>query len=234
MKKWILFTALSVLLFSCEKEKQECPSSTEKIFNLVDFSRITAGETFKVNIVKGANFSIKARGCANDLADLQMTIGNGETLDIRYNKFKHNRYRIDFTITMPHLVSIIASGASDFTIDGFGGQPSVLRTVLSGTAICKLNGTGINSAFDLSGTSKLTVTGETLSFYGTASGDSRVYGYGLNANEVDIVVSGTSKAWVNPLQTIYVLGSGDSRIYYKGNPAEKHFMLSGTSQVIKE
>lgn len=225
---------LATLLFSCEKETLDCPGATERTFDLSGFARVSAGETFRVTITKGNTYSIKATGCGEDLADLQLSIGAGDVLDIRYNKYKSKRYRVDLTITLPVLATVVGSGASDFTINGFAGQNSVIRAVLSGTSVCKLNGTGINTAFDLAGSSSLTVTGQTESLYGSLASDSRLYTYGLSSTEVDIVTAGTSKAWVFPQVDFYAMASGDSRIYYKGDPVGKHIIISGTSKVIKE
>lgn len=234
MKKLLLFSTLFLLLTACEKENTDCPGASEKTFALTGFNRINAGETFKVSVVKGNDYSIKAKGCGSDLADLQLSVGIGQMLDIRYNQYKSNRYGVEFTITLPILASVIATGESDFTINGFEGQPSAISTIMSGTSVCKLNGAPVTTRIELSGKSSFTGTGITEILLGTVSSDSRLYGYGLAANEVDITTSGTSKTWVFPQQAISIFGAGDSRVYYKGNPPARDFIVSGTSQVIHE
>ena len=233
----LLFSSVLVLGFiftSCEKEKRECSGTIEKEFALTGFSRITAGETFTINIEKGSNYSIKATGCANEIADLDLSVGNGQTLNIQYKKHIYDRNKVSFTITLPVLVATNISGAAKVNITGFSGQSSVIRNVLSGSAECTLNGTGIVTQMDLSGAAKLTVTGDTENLYGNLSGSARLDAYGLLSNEVDISTSGTAKAYVFPQKKLFVSASGASYVYYKGNPATKNFETSGTSKVIQE
>lgn len=235
MKKIILLAGLTaVLLTACDKEKRECPGAAEKTFVLDGFTKIKAGETFKITVVKGDVFSIKANGCTNDLADLEVAVLTGGFLDIKYKTFRRDRYRVDFTITMPTLTGIHLSGAAEGTVAGFAGQNAVTRYVLSGNAITVATGSAINAQVDLSGTSSLVINGNTESLYGNISGNARLNAYDLSATEVDISVSGTSKAWVKPVQAIYAEASGEARVYYRGNPPTTAFSTSGNGRIIKE
>ncbi|MEP7376148.1 MAG: head GIN domain-containing protein [Chitinophagaceae bacterium] len=234
MKNWILLSILSLLFASCDKEKQECPGSSEKTFATTGFTKVNAGDAHHLTINKGNEFSIKARGCASDLNDLELTIDANHILNIHYRSYKQNRYRVDFTITMPQLIAVNLSGAAKGTINGFGGQNSVIRTVLSGASECTVSGTGINAAVEISGASKLVLSGNTESLYGNISGASRLEAYDVTATEVDISVSGSSKAYVRPLQVFFAEATGSSHIYYKGNPATKHFETSGNGKIIQE
>jgi Putative auto-transporter adhesin, head GIN domain len=234
MKNRVLSFALTLLLASCEKEKQECPGLSEKTFANTGFARINAGDAHHVTVFKGTEFSIKANGCTSDLNDLELTVDANHILDIRYKNHRKNRYRVDFTITMPLLVTVNLSGAAKGTINGFGGQNSVIRTVLSGASECTVSGTGINASLNLSGASKLVISGNTESLYGSVSGASQLEAYDVAATEVDIDVSGSSKAYVRPLEVFFAAASGNSRIYYKGNPPTKHFETSGNGKIIRE
>jgi len=234
MKIWHFLVSLALLSVSCNKERKECPGSSEKSFTITGFTRVNAGDAHHVTITKGNEFSIKANGCTDDLNDLDLTLDANHILDIQYKNYKHNRYRVDFTITMPQLIGVNLSGAAKGTINGFGGQNTVIRTVLSGASECTVSGTGLNAAIDLSGASKLVLSGNTESLYGNISGASKLEAYNVAATEVDISVSGSSKAFVHPLQTFFAEASGDSRIYYKGNPATKHFETSGNGKIIQE
>jgi hypothetical protein len=234
MKNFILLFTLVLLFAACNKEKQECPGSSEKTFNITGFNKIHLGDANTISIVKGNEFSIKANGCTSDLNDLDLTLDTGNILDIKYKTIRKDRYRVDFTVTMPLLVSLNLSGAAKGNISGFAEQNTVMRTVLSGASECIVNGTTINASLDVSGASKLILSGNTESLYGTISGASRVEAYNVNATEVDISVSGSSKAYVKPLQVFFAEASGSSLVYYKGNPATKHFVTSGNSRIIQE
>ena len=234
MKNWILLATIAILVVSCDKGKQECPGSTERTFDITDFTKINAGDAHNVTISKGNEFSIKAYGCATDLDDLVLTLESNHIPDIKYKSSRNDRYRVDLTITMPRLVSLNLSGASKGFISGFGGQNSVIRTVISGASECSVTGTGINASFDISGASKLYLSGSTESLYGTISGASELRSYDVAATEVDISVLGSSSAYVRPIEVIYAEASGNSVVYYKGNPNTTHFETSGNSKIIRE
>ncbi len=234
MKNWILFFSLLLLFASCDKEKHECPGSTEKTFGITGFTKVRAGDAHHLTITKGNDFSIKANGCTSDLEDLELTLDANHILIIKYKNQQQNRYRVDFTITMPLLVSANLFGAAKGMISGFGGQNTVITTILSGAAECIVSGTGINAALDISGASKLTISGNTVSLYGSVSGASQLEAYSVAATEVDIDVSGSSKAYVHPIELFFAAASGNSLIYYKGNPVTKHFETSGNSKIIQE
>ena len=234
MKKWILYSATAILLAACEKEKKECPGAIEQEFTLTDFSRIKAGGTFSVTIDKGNNYNIKARGCADDIADLDLAVSNSGWLDINYKKFKSGRYRVDLFITVPQLASIDLSGAAQASIIGFGGQPTVIRNILSGASVCTMNGTAINANIELSGSSVLHLSGNTESLYGNITGNANLNSFNTEATEVDINVSGAAKAYVQPVQRFFAEASGDSRIYYKGNPPATNLVTNGNGRIIHE
>lgn len=234
MKKWILLSSISLFLFSCEKEKQSCPGANEKNFALSGFTKINAGETFNVTVTKAAEFSVKASGCASDLADLELTISNGGFLELNYKTWKKDRYRVDFAITLPQLITLNLSGAAMGSIKGFAGQNVVIKNILSGAAQCTMQGTATNAQVELSGTSVLNLTGLTENLYGNISGNAHLNCYGVDAKEVDISASGASKAYVRPLQILFAEASGESRIYYKGSPGVANVVTSGNGKVIHE
>jgi len=234
MKNWILILSTTLLFFSCDKERQECPGATEKTFAITGFTKVNVVDAHHVTITKGNEFSIKANGCATDLNDLELTLENNHILNIKFKNFRNDRYRVDFTITMPLLVSANLSGASKGIVSGFGGQNTVIRTVLSGASECSISGTGINASLDISGGSRLYLSGNTESLYGIISGASELRSYDVTATEVDISVSGSSKAYVRPLNVFFAEASGNSLVYYKGSPNTTHFETSGNSKIIHE
>ncbi len=234
MKKWMIALAVSVFVMACEKDSNKCTSESEKSFDLTGFTKVEAGGDFRLKIEKGNQFAILAKGCADDLEDLQLEIANLGTLEINYTRYDKNRGTTEIIISMPQLNSVILSGAAFAKVDGFAGQASVIRHVMSGVAECEVNGTGVNAQFELSGTSSLHISGFTQSLYGTISGNARLHGYGTEATEVDISASGTARAYVKPLQVIYAEASGESRVFYRGNPSGTHFSQSGNGKVIHD
>ncbi len=233
----IEFTAaalLLTLLTSCWKDDQRCNTTIDKNFNITGFNKIVAGENLSITITKGNNYQVKAKGCSNDIADLRVDITPGNTLEIGYSRYQKKRSRLDIEISLPQLVSLNLGGASKGTITGFEGQNSVIRNVLSGSSQCTMTGTAFNAQVDLSGSSVLNLSGSTENLYGIISGNARLNSYEVTATEVDISTSGTGKAYVKPVQSFFAEASGESRIYYRGNPPVTHFNTSGNGHIIRE
>lgn len=235
MKNWIVAAALAIALFgSCEKEHKECPGPSEKNFAITGFAKIKAAETFHLKITRGNDFSIKADGCETDLNDLSLSIANGGLLEIKYRNDKRHRYQVNFTITMPDLVTTLLSGVAKAEVSGFENQDIVTRAYLSGASELIMDGAPAYVQIDISGASKLTISGTTESLKGMISGAGMLQAYGMPATEVDIATSGTAKAYVLPLQAIIADASGASNIYYKGDPLTKDLSTSGAAKITKE
>ena len=235
MYRLILAIATVLLFASCEKETRECPSTTEKTFNLSGFTRISAGGTFQLSVKQGSAFSIKAKGCSNNLNDLELSLDQtGKTLSIDYKNYSSNRYRTDFEITLPVLNNISLEGAATGTVSGFGQQTNFLRAILSGTAKCTINELPVLIAAEQSGASVLTLNGTSADLIANLSGSSKLNAYTANFTDADVYASGTSKIYVQVQNHLYASASGDSRVYYKGNPANVNTETSGTAKVIRE
>lgn len=233
MYRIILGIALAFILVSCEKEKRDCPASTEKMFSHSNFTGISAGETFVLNISQGAAFSVKAKGCSSELGDLLLTEQNGK-LTIRYNQYRSDRYRVEFDITLPTLNSLALDGAATGTVTGFGQQPGFMKVALSGTAKCTFNQLPALVDAELSGASILTLNGTAPDLIAHLSGDAKLNAYTATFSDADVYTSGTASAKVVVQQSLFAQASGDSRIYYKGSPANVNAEQSGTAKVIHE
>ncbi len=234
MKKWIAISAMAFVFVSCNREKTACPGPADKNFPVTGFSKVAAGETFTLTLSRGSGYSVYASGCADDLADLDLSVGNGQVLNIGYNHFKRNRHRVDLNITLPILTAVNLSGEAKGNISGFKDQGSVIRSVLSGNAACTLNGAAVVSQVDLSGNADLIIKGAAENLYGSISGNAILHAYENNSLEVDIDVAGNGTAYVTPLEKIFGEVSGNSRIYYRGNPRLKNFVTSGNGKVFNE
>jgi hypothetical protein len=232
LKKWMLLPILLLFLISCRKDRGDSPV-IEKEINLNGFNKVYAGERFNLTITKGTSFSVKVKGPANTVNDIDWSVANN-ILDIKYLHYENNRPPVDISIILPLLTQVTLSGAGTGTVNGFQGVPNVVRTVLSGASKCTLNGSGINTQIEISGASELNVNGATESLYGNISGAGKLNGYDLTATEVDISTSGGSEARVKVTGRLFVEATGGSRVYYKGTPAVKNIQTSGGSQVIQQ
>lgn len=234
MKNFLFFLAAGFVLASCEKETKDCPGAIDKTFPLAGFTKITAAETFTLRVTQGPFFSINAKGCADDLADLNVSVNSGGFLQIGYNRYKGGRYKMEFDVTMPVLNSFNLGGAATGTATGFDVQPTFLRAVLDGTAQCTINGLPQKVEASCGGAGTLTLTGTTDLLNGNFGGNSSLKGYGATAKEADVNTDGTAKIYVSAQQKLTARAAGASRIYYKGSPAATDLEQVAEGRIIHE
>ncbi len=227
------FFALPAFLFSCKKEKVNTKSQTfEKAFNVTNFNRIYAGETFHLVIKKGNEFKLAAKGSAKAINQIQCAVDNNKILDITFAEYVTDT--VEVSITMPLLVSLNLAGGATALVTGFQGQLTVLRAVFSGKSKGAITGTGINTNVAIAGFSELTITGATENIYGEISGDGKLNSYGLVSTKADLSLTGRARAYVLVQNTLFGSASDDSRLYYKGNPSTTYFETYGNGLIIHE
>lgn len=228
---WLLM--LVFFLTSCNKNKIKCTGDSEKDYIVTNFKKVSAQDNFNLVVTKGNTYTMKAKGCTENINDLKVTV-DGDVLNIRYKSSKWHKENLDIIITMPELLKLDVSGATKATINGMAAQPLPLQTILSGASECIINGAATDMLFNISGASKLEITGASNVLTGELSGASHLKCYGLSSKQVDIDASGASDAYVYVQDKLYAEASGASKIYYKGNPPAVHANTSGNSKIIKE
>lgn len=231
LKSGIVLLVLVLSLLSCKKQRDESPV-IEKDFILAGFNKIYAGEKLKLTITRGNDFNVKARGHANDVNDIDMSVANN-ILNISYAHDRERRSEPELFITVPMILQLNLSGAAIGTLNDFQNTGNVIRTVLSGASRCTLNGSSINMQIDISGNSELKINGSAKGLYGIVSGESKLEACDLSANKVDISASGGSEARVTAIQSLSAEASGGSCIYYKGDPQAKNVQMNNGGQVYK-
>ncbi|SHG01957.1 Putative auto-transporter adhesin, head GIN domain [Cnuella takakiae] len=229
----LLLSALlgaTLLLGACEKEKP-CDGNTTRTYTETGFSRIVAGSAIHLNITKGQTFSISAQGCNRDIDDLRLQMKPGNTLEFDFERNRIQRDVVEIDITLPQLSSVVLSGAAEGEIKGFENNAANLRMVLSGGSKARVEGTSIQTQFDLSGASRLWIKGQTNNLFGTLSGGSELQAAETTAIEVDISASGGAQATVHVSDMLFAEATRGARIRYKGNPGTKEIVTSGGGQV---
>ncbi|WP_373514401.1 head GIN domain-containing protein [Persicitalea sp.] len=201
--------------------------------NLTNFDQLAMGSAFSIRVKQGANFSIEATGELNDLDDLDASISRSNVLEIKYrNNWRKNRDRMDIDIVMPSLRGVDFSGASVSTIEGFENERT-LDYRLSGASKSTFTGSTERLSLNLSGASELILNGKSGLVIGEISGASQLYAFDFPSDEVDLNLSGASRARVRVAKFLKVDASGASNVRYKGDPTVEQ-RLSGGSSVSKE
>lgn len=135
---------------------------------------------------------------------------------------------------MPELSAAEFSGAAYGSIRGFH-QPVSFAVSLSGsTHFTVTTNTALMDA-DVSGTSSLTINGNAASVIANISGQAKYNGYGIMATDNAVVkASGQASVYVNVGKVFTTDASGQSKIYYRGNPATKNIIQTGMGRVVIE
>ncbi len=219
-----------VMIVSCDKD---CTEESSKTFEISGFTKIEAGDQHRITIEQGNEFSISAKGCADDIPELQMTVSNG-TLKISYPSYRESRDGLDIDITMPLLNGFSFSASTKVQISGFQ-TAGMFTGGLSGSSQCNMSLNSDSMEHTISGQSKLTLSGTASNLKADISGQSSLEAYALTGLvKTDVIASGQSTAKVNAGDDFTADASGQSHIYYKGNPTTKNITVTGESMVTQE
>jgi len=186
-------------------------ATTEKR-NVAAFDSVDVSGVFQVEIVAGKDFSVEVQADDN-IVPLVTTEVQGNTLHIGLEKKVDSRSGLIVRISAPDIKKIESSGVS------------------------KINAAGIkNDAFaiDLSGASKLTVSGETAKFKVDLSGAGKVDAENLKAVDADVDASGACSVSLNVSGSLKTEASGASHITYTGDPTSVDNHQSGAGRVSKK
>lgn len=223
--------AAMLLFTACSKE----PSNPiERSYSNIDFNKIDAGDQHRLTITKGTGFSIIARGEERDINDLVIRVIDS-SLKIEYSRYKSNRKRVYFTITLPSLEGLVLSGQSEGTVSGFS-ETDLVNLAVSGQSACWVNMSAPKFNLLASGQSKIEFQGGTATgFEAEASGQSQILAYGLSTVVfAEVIATGQSTIKVKVGNSFKANASGQSSIYYRGDPLITQIVSSGDSRIIKE
>jgi Putative auto-transporter adhesin, head GIN domain len=228
--KFFFSAIMALFIFSsCQKVRLE---TITRDMNVVNFSKLNMGSDFDITIKQGAAFSVTATGRTRDVNDLRANIENGE-LKIKYNNFIEKRKRVTINITMPSLTKFEFTGNSRIDINGFTEAVTV-RGNVNGNSKATVRMSAPEFALDVSGNSDLILSGQATRVEAKASGNSFIDTYAVTAQRGTTQASGNSKIKVFASQELFADASGNSHIYFKGNPGNKFFSESGNSKVVQE
>lgn len=227
----ILLVSCIVILLSCSKEPE---NAIERNYQHVNFNKIEAGNQHRFAITKGTSYAIHARGEERDINDLVLSVTDS-SLKIGYDHYRSNRKRVYFTITLPSIEGLVLAGQSEATLSGFA-ETDLVNFNISGQSACWVNMSAPKFLLQASGQSKIEFQGGTATgFEADASGQSEILAYGLSTVvSADVTATGQSTIKIKVGNIFTANASGQSRIYYQGDPLIKNIIQTGDSRVIQE
>jgi len=199
-------------------------------YELTDFSKVEAGNTFEVEITQGESYRVSVVVDDNVAEHLSVS-RSGDTLRlfIQDNTSLRN-VTLKAQVTMPSLAGLDLSGASRAAVSGFdSGTPLSIR--LSGASSARGNLKTGDADFRASGASRLDLEGTASALKAHVSGASHIDLEKFRSGTTAVDASGASHATVNPGGHLTVDASGASSVRYVGEPASVRANTSGASSV---
>ena len=86
----------------------------------------------------------------------------------------------------------------------------------------------------VAGAGNLNLSGKAKSFDASAAGNCNINAYDLEADDVDLGLTGSETLMVTAKRKLKARVSGMGYIHYRGNPENKDIQTSGLVRVLKE
>jgi hypothetical protein len=174
-----------------------------------DFNAIEAGGIFRVYVEVGSEPTLKIEAEENLLQYIETRV-SGSTLILDQRKNLNPREHITVYVTVPELNRVESSGASKFFVENINSED--FRLSVSGAGKVKLVGTAEKLNADISGAADLDA-------------------FDFKCKNVDLDVSGASKAEVYCSGILKSDISGVGKVIYDGSPENIYSDISGLGKV---
>jgi hypothetical protein len=218
MKRNLLFSFFTICVIfllgfniSCTRAQGSGRIITEKR-TLSGFTAIEVGGAIEVEVSQSDSHSVEVSADDNILPTI-ITKVDGDILKIeRHEGDLFNSSTVHVKISLPTLSGLELSGASH-------GSAKNIKTD-------KLN-------LEISGASKLIVSGTVSELQSEVSGASKLDAKGLVADNIEIECAGASKAMVHANISLKINAEGASKVVYSGSPKVIE-ESSGASSIAQE
>lgn len=229
MKKLLTLSLLWFVAIACAAQNKG-PQATRTL-KVSDFTKLSMGSAFKINVEQGSSFRVTVSGREDDLDELEYNVSRG-TLQLGYknSSWSKNRESVQVEVTMPALDGVDFSGASHAKVKGFQGGRGMDIDV-SGASKVEMDFSADKVMVDLSGASRLVLMGKAETLEGEMSGASTFDGKDFPVKEANLEASGASSASVVASSALQADASGASRIRYSGSARQVRSSTSGASSI---
>jgi hypothetical protein len=194
------------------------------------FTGIEVGAAFTVELIQGETPSVRVQTDANLQPVITLTVIEG-VLHVASQRDLRNPTQLKVTITNDRFASIQVGGSCQLT----GSAPlygSTLALTLRDAAQTELALAYDTCVVDLSGASRLSLTGSAQRATFTVSGVGVLAAYALAAEQVTASVSGAGSAQVHAQTALMAEVSGMGNVTYQGQPAVQQ-QVSGMGVIRK-
>lgn len=207
-------------------------AQTKQDRDVSDFTGIDVSGAFTVYLRMGDKCALTLIAKDEVLSKVKTSVSSGVLyVEMDQDWWNNNNSKVEVYVTVTNLRQIEISGAcvlkSKNTLRG-----SAIDIEASGASKLDLALQCNLLDADFSGATNVTLTGTCTKVNIETSGASAIYGADLQAENMNLDVSGASKAEVNVTKQLVIDASGASKVRYKGNPSITQD-VSGASSVQK-
>lgn len=223
MKKSLITALVSLFaVYAFAQDETRTPGS---------FKGVSVSGSYKVTLVKGSKEKVEIDFKYNTESDDIITEVSGGILKIKTRNGVRNA-DADITVTFREIESVYSSGSSYIELkDALEGENMEIQCSGSGDIRGKVKGEDLK--IKISGSANVELTGSAREIDFTSSGSGNLDAYGVEAEEVEVSISGSSKAKVYASKSLEVSISGSGDVYYKGSPDIERMRVSGSGSVRK-
>ncbi len=230
----ILILVLPVLLFGCSRVSSSVNGSGKIIdqdIKVTDFNRITIEGAFDVEIFRAPHYAVTISTDEN-LVNRVLVSRENKTLRLRIqapSTFLPTQLKA--RIGLPAIESLSLSDMAKGGISGFTSAPYFYLFLKNGSS---LNGSLEAEAthFNLSGASKVSLTGKSNKLNLDCSGSSKLDLSNFFLDSAVVKLRDTSEATLNVDGRFDVFLSDESKVYYLGNPFFGNTSVSSCSLMV--
>ncbi len=203
---------------------------TKKSRQVDNFNAVSVSSGIDLYLTQGNAVSLEVETDQNIHEYIITEVKNG-VLKIYVDGSIRSVKEMNVYLTFREIDAITASGGSDVEASGTINQDK-LTIECSGGSDLKIDLKVDDLELSASGGSDADITGEARVFHATSSGGSDLEAMGLKTAECTLESSGGSDAHVYVTETLKVVASGASDVYYKGD-AVVDASVSGSSDLHK-
>ncbi|OBX25113.1 hypothetical protein A9996_11445 [Gelidibacter algens] len=224
-----------VLLFSCSEDTITASDEvTSKNYEYNDYTALEINDNFKVFLTFSdteENFEVKANTNLHQYIKITQS-GNKITVKLDgVGQIRGNEI-LQIYITTQEITDINLKGNTNLTVEELV-NPTNVNIELTGN--CFLSGSVNIEQMNLKATGNcmIDLSGNVGSLDAKLVGNCQLTDYYLTIDALKINLSGNSNAQLTVDTSISIDGSGNSILYYKGNPSIIHQNLSSNSKLIR-
>lgn len=200
-------------------------------YTFTDFTTIDVSSAFNVNVTQSSHYSIIITANEESLDQIEVNkAGNILTIAVKPGAIFTN-FNPQAQITMPKLESVVFSGATHGTAEGFNSQDPITIKLSGASSLDVKSFQAGNVTTDISGASSFTATGTANDLVCTASGASTLNLLNLAVNNANMNLSGASHATINVSGRLDADVSSASNLEYTGSPTIGNINSSGASTI---